>query len=101
MLWMHLDCWEVHLTDSKLLNPRPCTPIFMTWTCGGGVDATPPRVSRLRVVELSGKRQLLLFQLLLHQLLQLHQLHQLQIASDEYPRLVVRFLVLGQYLTQL
>ena len=52
-----------------------------TYVQGGGVDATPPRVSKLRVVELSGKNQ--------------------RIALDEYSRLVVRFLILGQYLTQL
>ena len=46
---------------------------------GGG--ATPLGVSKLSVVELSGKDQ--------------------QIALAEYSRLVVLFLVLGQYLTQL
>ena len=46
---------------------------------GGGCD--PPGVSKLSVVELSGKDW--------------------QIALDEYSRLVVRFLTLGQNLTQL
>ena len=45
----------------------------------GGGD--PPGVSKLSVVELSGKDW--------------------QIALDEYSRLVVRFLTLGQNLTQL
>ena len=40
----------------------------------------PPRVSKLRLVELSRKKQ--------------------RIALDEYSGLVVRFLVLGQYMTQ-
>ena len=49
---------------------------------GGGVGATPPLgVSKRSVVELSGKDQ--------------------QIALAECSRLVVLFLVLGQYLTQL
>ena len=47
----------------------------------GGGRCDPPRVSKLRVVKLSGKNR--------------------RIALDEYSRLVVRFLVLGQYLTQL
>ena len=46
---------------------------------GGGVGATPPGVWKLSVVELSGKNQ--------------------RIALDEYSRLVVRFLILGQKLT--
>ena len=46
-----------------------------------GVGATPLGVSKRSVVELSGKDQ--------------------QIALAEYSRLVVLFLVLGQYLTQL
>ena len=46
---------------------------------GGGCD--PPGVSKLSVVELSRKDW--------------------QIALDEYSRLVVRFLTLGQNLTQL
>ena len=41
----------------------------------------PPRVSKLSVVELSGKTQ--------------------RIAIGEHSRLVVRFFILGQYLTQL
>ena len=41
----------------------------------------PPRVSKLSVVELSGKNH--------------------RIARVEYSRLVVRFFILGQYLTQL
>ena len=48
---------------------------------GGGVGATPLGVSKRSVVELSRKDQ--------------------QIALAEYRRLVVLFLVLGQYLTQL
>ena len=47
----------------------------------GGVGATPLGVSKRSVVELSGKDQ--------------------QIALTEYSLLVVFFLVLGQYLTQL
>ena len=48
---------------------------------GGGVDATLHRVSKLNAVKFSRKNR--------------------RIALDEYSRLVVRFLVLGQYLTQL
>ena len=48
---------------------------------GGGEGGTnPPRLSELRVVEFSGKNQ--------------------RIALEEYSRLVMRFVVLGQYLTQ-
>ena len=47
--------------------------------CGGGVDTTPARF------ETKGRRA--------------YQKNQ-QIALDEYSRLVVRFLVLGEYLTQ-
>ena len=46
---------------------------------GGEGDTTPPRVSKLRVAELSENQW---------------------ITFDKYSRLVVRFLVLGQYLTQ-
>ena len=48
---------------------------------GGGVGANPLGVSKRSIVELRGKDQ--------------------QIALAEYSRLVVLFLVLGQYLTQL
>ena len=48
---------------------------------GGGATPPPLGVSKRSVVELSGKDQ--------------------QIALAEYSRLVVLFLVLGQYLTQL
>ena len=76
-------CYVISSNLANILNPRPCTPIFITRTCsgGGGVDATPPRISKRRVVELSVKKR--------------------RIARDEFSRLVVRFLVLGQYLTQL
>ena len=48
---------------------------FLTCTVGGGVDKTlPTRVSKLRVAELSRKKQ--------------------WIALDDYSRLVVRFFVL-------
>ena len=50
-------------------------------TGGGGLVRPPLGVSKRSVVELSGKNQ--------------------QIALAEYSRLVVLFLVLGQYLTQL
>ena len=63
------------------LNPRPCTPIFITWTCRGGGRCDPPRVSKLRVVEFSGKNGGLL--------------------STSTRDWWCFFLVLGQYLTQL
>ena len=50
-------------------------------TGGGGGGATPLGVSKRSVVDLSGKDQ--------------------QIALAEYSRLVVLFLVIGQYLTEL
>ena len=60
------------ISSSKPVNARPCTLIFMTRTCGGGGGyATPQRVSKLRVVELSGKNQ--------------------QIVHAECSQLVVRF----------
>ena len=60
------------------VNPRPDT-VFRHPRTGGG--ATPLGVSKRSVVELRGKDQ--------------------QIALAEYSRLVVLFLVLGQYLTQI
>ena len=64
-----------------LFNPRPDT-VFRHLRSDRGGSATPPLgVSKRSVVELSGKDQ--------------------QIALAEYSRLVVLFLVLGQYLTQL
>ena len=62
-----------------MLNPRPCMPDFITPTCMGGGDTTPTRFET-KVVELSNKN--------------------LRIALDEYSRLVVRFFILGQNLTQ-
>ena len=47
---------------------------------GGGRIGPPPHVSKVRVVELSGKKQ--------------------RIALDKCSRLVVRLLVLGKYLTE-
>ena len=63
------------------LNPRrkPCFPTFVG--VGGGGLARPLGVSKRSVVELRGKDQ--------------------QIALAEKSRLVVLFLVLGQYFTQL
>ena len=62
------------------LARKPCFATFAG--VGGGVGATPPLgVSKRSVVELRGTAQ--------------------QIALAEYSRLVVLFLVLGQYLTQL
>ena len=61
-------------------NPRPDTVFrHLRSDRGGGVGATPLGVSKRSVVELSGKDQ--------------------QIALAEYSRLVVLFLVPGQYLT--
>ena len=64
-------------------NPRPDTVFrhLRSDRGGGVVGATPLGVSKRSVVELSGKDQ--------------------QIALAEYSRLMVLFLVLGQYLTQL
>ena len=61
-------------------------PYFATFASVGGVGGGdhhhhPLHVSKLSVVEISGKIQ--------------------WIALDEYSRLVVRFWTLGQYLTQL
>ena len=60
-------------------NPRPGRPFSITRPGRGGVDATPPGVSKLIVVSLREKNQ--------------------SIALDEYSRLVVYFLTLGQHLT--
>ena len=57
-------------------------PYFATIASGGGGGGglmRPPRVSKLCVVELSGKSQ--------------------RLALEDYSRLVVRFWILGQYLT--
>ena len=68
------------------VNPRP-DMVFrhlrsdMVQETGGSVGATPLGVSKRSVVELSGKYQ--------------------QTALAEYSRLLVLFLVIGQYLTQL
>ena len=43
--------WEV----TMFLNPCPFTANFKTWTCRKGGDKIPPCVSKLRVVDLSGK----------------------------------------------
>ena len=67
--------WKAYL---KVLARKPCFATF----AGVGGGATPPLgVSKRSVVELRRKDQ--------------------QIALAEYSRLVVLFLVLGQYLTQL
>ena len=67
------------LSSSKLtLARKGC---FATFAGVGGGGCDPPGVSKRSVVELRGKDQ--------------------QIALAEYSRLVVLFLVLGQYLTQL
>ena len=66
------------------LNPRPWSVFRHLRQCRGGRcnhHHHPLRVSKLSVVELSGKIQ--------------------WIALDEFSRLVVRFWNLGQYLTQL
>ena len=63
------------------LNPRPDTVFRHLRSDRGGLVRPPLGVSKRSVVELSGKDQ--------------------QIALAEYSRLVVLFLVLGQYLTQL
>ena len=62
------------------LARKPCFATF-AGVGGGLVGETPLGVSKRSVVELRGKDQ--------------------QIALAEYSRLVVLFLVLGQYLTQL
>ena len=67
-------------TRKQCVNPRPDT-VFRHLRSDRGVRPPPPGVSKRSVVELSGKDQ--------------------QIALAEYSRLVVLFLVLGQYLTQL
>ena len=62
------------------INPRPCTPIFIARTCRGrGSRRYPPRVSKLKVVELSGKK----------------------LSTSTRGWWCVFFLVLDQYLTQL
>ena len=64
---------------SSHLNPRPCTPNFITRTCGGGGDKTPTRF------EINGRGAC--------------EKQKQRIALDEYSRLVVRYFVLGQYLS--
>ena len=84
--------WKVPVFDMFYVKTQPFLKkltlarirCFATFgRTGGGVGATPPPlgVSIRNIVELSGKDQ--------------------QIALAEYSRLVVLFLVLGQYLTQL
>ena len=81
-IWDEQHSEETRKQLDNLVNPRPCTPIFITRTCReGGGRCDPPRVSKLTVVGLSRKDR--------------------RIALDEYSRFVVRFLVLDQYLTQL
>ena len=63
------------------LARKPCFATFAGVGGGGWCDPPPLDVSKRSVVELRGKEQ--------------------QIALAEYSRLVVLFLVLGQYLTQL
>ena len=76
------DAERFSLSNKCSINPRPDTVFRHLRSDRGGVGATPPLgVSKRSVVELSGKDQ--------------------QIALAEYSRLVVLFLVLGQYLTQL
>ena len=71
------------MAEVSNLNPCPDTVFrhLRSDRGGGVVGATPLGVSKGSVVELSGKDQ--------------------QIALAEYSRLVVLFLVIGQYLTQL
>ena len=76
-----LSCRTTQSIIHRNLNHRPVRAFLITRTVGGGVDTTPPAVSKLRVVELRGKDQWL--------------------GLDEYSRLLVCFLTLGQYLTQL
>ena len=74
-----LDFFFTHIQQPLSFNPRPDTVFCHLRSDRGGCD--PLGVSKRSVVELSGKDQ--------------------QIALAEYSRLVVLFLVLGQYLTQL
>ena len=69
------------LTLILTLARKPCFATFAGVGGGGGWCDPPLGVSKRSVVELRGKDQ--------------------QIALAEYSRLVVLFLVLGQYLTQL
>ena len=68
-------------TENITINPRPDTVFRHLRSDRGGWCDPPLGVSNRSVVELSGKDQ--------------------QIALAEYLRMVVLFLVLGQYLTQL
>ena len=66
-------------SDIPCINPRLGRAFSITRPRWGGVDATPPGVSKLNAVALREKDQ--------------------SIALDEYSRLVVNFLTLGQHLT--
>ena len=52
--------WEIQSPIWAWVNPRPCTPIFITRTCRGG-RCDPPPHSRFetkgRIVELRGKHR--------------------------------------------
>ena len=62
-------------------NPRPGRTFFITRPGRGGGRCDPPGVSKLSVVALRNQDQ--------------------SIALNEYSRLVIYLLTLGQYLTQL
>ena len=72
---------QKYISLKPSVNPRPDTVFLHLRSDRGGWCDPPLGVSKRRVVELSGKNQ--------------------QIALGEYSRLVVLFLVLGQYMTQL
>ena len=78
MLLLPFICNGTGLIPCLTLARKRC---FATFAGQGGGGATPLGVSKRSVVELRGKDQ--------------------QIALAEYSRVVVLFLVLGQYLTQL
>ena len=67
------------IRDGVYFNPRPGKAFFITRPGRGGGGCDPPGVSKLSVVALREKKQ--------------------SIALDEYSRLVVHFLTLGQHLT--
>ena len=78
----HRSSFRYMQSVSKVfINPRPDTVFHHLRSDRSWCDPPPLGVSKRSVVELSGKDQ--------------------QIALAEYSRLVVLFLVIGQYLTQL
>ena len=78
--WLAWESWDMGMGYFDVLTLARF-PYFATFASAGGGGCDPPLVSKLSLVELSRKKQ--------------------RIALEEYLRLVGRFLMLSQFLTQL